>query len=129
MAPKTSGNLLPGPPAPSSGDGTVLRVGIPFVNSPNFCVTWVAHLPVSYIEEVLARAGRGPTNAVRMKQIAKILIRNHEGRVPCDYPFLMSLPGVGPKIASILMKTVWGVTPVSTLEAKADSLFSVESQT
>ncbi|RME66354.1 MAG: endonuclease III, partial [Nitrospirae bacterium] len=48
------------------------------------------------------------TKAKRLKEIARVLLENHNGRVPEDMDSLLKLPGVGRKTANIVLSLGYG---------------------
>src|SRR5690606_33055362 len=69
--------------------------------------------------EILAlirTVGLAPTKARNLKAMAKKLVDEFGGKVPCDMEALESLPGVGHKTASVVMAQAFGVPafPVDT---------------
>lgn len=58
-------------------------------------------------EEEIARliypAGFYKTKAVRLKEICKILLQNHQGKIPDEIEELVKLPGVGRKTANLVV--------------------------
>ncbi|CAD5221672.1 unnamed protein product [Bursaphelenchus xylophilus] len=59
--------------------------------------------PVEEIQKIISFIGLAKTKAERLHKCAKILHEQYDGKVPNDYEKLMALPGVGDKIASLVM--------------------------
>ncbi len=67
-------------------------------------------------EVVRAWAGLGYNRrAVRLSQAARIIVRDHEGRVPSDPRVLRTLPGVGPYTSAAVASLASG-TPVAAVD-------------
>jgi A/G-specific adenine glycosylase len=53
--------------------------------------------------------------AVALSQAARLIVRDHGGRIPTDHKALQSLPGVGPYTASAVASIAFGM-PVSAID-------------
>ena len=60
------------------------------------------------IAQLIYPVGFWRTKAVHLKQTCEILLNQHQGKVPDSFAELVKLPGVGRKIANLLMDTVFG---------------------
>ena len=60
------------------------------------------------LEEAVKPCGLYRTKAAQIKEMSKILVREYGGEVPSDKETLLSLPGVGEKIANLMMGDVFG---------------------
>jgi len=67
-----------------------------------------AEAKLSELEEAVKPCGLFHTKARQILEMSKILIRDYGGRVPADKKALLSLPGVGEKIANLMMGDVFG---------------------
>lgn len=76
----------------------------------------MARLTVAEIQEIIKTCGLAPQKAKAIKELARILIEDYEGRVPSTFEELESLPGVGHKTASVVMAQAFGhaAFPVDT---------------
>jgi endonuclease-3 len=76
----------------------------------------MARLPVATIEGLIRRCGLAPQKARHLAALARILVREHGGRVPPDPEALERLPGVGHKTAGVVLVQAFGVPafPVDT---------------
>jgi endonuclease III len=63
----------------------------------------------------LSPMGRQNINMEMLMEQALQLIEQHDGKVPIDYEALIKLPGVGPKIANILLYDAFDMVHVSIL--------------
>merc|ERR1711924_106364 len=61
------------------------------------------------IEKMIAMVGFRSTKAKNIRAAAKICLREHGGRVPSTVEGLMTLPGVGPKMAHLTMMAAFGI--------------------
>ena len=64
------------------------------------------------IEDVVRSCGLYHTKAQNIKDACTILVEQYDGIVPCDMEALLALPGVGRKIANLLMGDVYRVPGV-----------------
>ncbi len=64
------------------------------------------------IEAIVRPCGLYHTKAQNIKDACKLLVEQHDGIVPCDMDALLTLPGVGRKIANLLMGDVYRVPGV-----------------
>lgn len=73
-------------------------------------------LPVAEIRELIRPCGLAPQKARAISGLSRMIVRNHQGYVPCTFEELEALPGVGHKTASVVMAQVFGVPtfPVDT---------------
>ena len=73
-------------------------------------------VPVEKIREIIRPCGLSPRKSQAISKLSKILVESHGGEVPCDFPALEALPGVGHKTASVVMAQAFGVPafPVDT---------------
>jgi endonuclease III len=76
----------------------------------------MARLPVATIQGLIRRCGLAPQKARHLAALARILVREHGGRVPAEPAALERLPGVGHKTASVVLAQAFGVPafPVDT---------------
>lgn len=73
-------------------------------------------LTVADIEAIIRPCGLGPAKSKAIRDLSRILVEKHGGRVPCSFEDLEALPGVGHKTASVVMAQAFGVPafPVDT---------------
>lgn len=76
----------------------------------------MAKVPVAKIEAIIKPCGLAPQKSKAIAGLSKILIEEHQGKVPADIHALEKLPGVGHKTASVVMSQAFGVPafPVDT---------------
>lgn len=58
------------------------------------------------VEEILAEirtCGLAPSKAKNIRALSEILVREHDGQVPCSMEAMEALPGVGHKTAGVVM--------------------------
>lgn len=67
-----------------------------------------AHAPVSQIEELIRPCGLYRTKAKNIKDAAVMLIEEFDGKIPENMEDLLRLPGVGRKIANLLLGDLFG---------------------
>ena len=46
------------------------------------------------------------TKAKNLKEVSKIITENYSGKVPDKYEQLVQLPGIGPKMANLILQIV-----------------------
>lgn len=63
----------------------------------------MASLPVRQVEELIYPVGFYRTKARNLIETCRILLRDHEEKVPRDMDALLKLPGVGRKTANLVM--------------------------
>ena len=68
------------------------------------------------IYSIIKPCGLGPKKSKAIKQLSKILVEEHNSKVPDSFQELERLPGVGHKTASVLMSQAFGepAFPVDT---------------
>ncbi|TYZ67521.1 hypothetical protein PybrP1_004647 [[Pythium] brassicae (nom. inval.)] len=59
------------------------------------------------LDALLRPVGFHRRKAQQLKQVAEALHRQHQGDVPQSYDELVTLPGVGPKIARVILLLAW----------------------
>jgi endonuclease-3 len=59
--------------------------------------------PREQVEQLVRRSGMYKTKAARIQEIAQIILDQYGGAVPRDLDTLMTLPGVGRKVANCVM--------------------------
>ncbi|MBQ9545075.1 MAG: endonuclease III [Clostridia bacterium] len=67
-----------------------------------------AEAPIEEIEELVRPCGVFRVKARNIKDMSAILVEKTGGKVPPDRDFLLTLPGVGRKIANLVMGDVFG---------------------
>ena len=60
-------------------------------------------LSIEEIAKIIKPCGLKNTKAKAIWNLSKILIEKHRSKVPCSFPALEALPGVGHKTASVVM--------------------------
>ena len=69
----------------------------------------MAQAPIEELERLVKSCGVYRVKAKNIKDMSIILLEKTGGEVPCDKEFLLSLPGVGPKIANLILGDVFKV--------------------
>ena len=69
----------------------------------------MAAAPEGAIEELVKTCGLFRAKAKNLQNMAKALVKNHEGRVPGDLESLTALPGVGRKTANVVLGDAFGI--------------------
>lgn len=68
----------------------------------------MAQAPQERVEELVKSCGLYRTKAKSLREMSQQLIDNFDGKVPDDYDSLMSLSGIGSKIANLILGDVFG---------------------
>ena len=63
----------------------------------------LANMPLSKIQKIIRPVNYYITKSIRIKEIARTLIKKYNGKVPNSFDELMTLKGVGKKTAAITM--------------------------
>jgi endonuclease-3 len=71
--------------------------------------TELARLSVAEIDALIRPSTFHESKAPRLREIAELLVAEHGGELPCDEQLLLSLPGVGPKCANLVLAIGCGV--------------------
>ena len=76
----------------------------------------MAEVPVEAIRDIIRPCGLSPRKSQAIRDLSRILVDQHGGKVPADFAALEALPGVGHKTASVVMAQAFGVPafPVDT---------------
>jgi len=76
----------------------------------------MARLSVEEIDAIVRPCGLAPRKATAIRDLSRLLLERHGGRVPDSYEALEALPGVGHKTASVVMAQAFGhpAFPVDT---------------
>ncbi len=77
-----------------------------FENIPD--VYAMAEAEQERVEQLVKSCGLYRTKAKSLREMAMMLVEKFDGNVPDDYDSLMSLPGVGSKIANLILGDVFG---------------------
>lgn len=70
--------------------------------SPEF----INNQSVDSLRDMLYGVGFYNTKAKNLKEISRIIIQNYSGKVPEKYEQLVMLPGIGPKMANLILQIV-----------------------
>ena len=66
---------------------------------------------VAALDKLISQVGFHATKAKHIKETTKILLDKHKGVIPKDAETLMELPGVGPKMAHLMVNALSGGRP------------------
>ena len=81
----------------------------PFYNKPEEFV----RLGQKKIEKLINKIGLFRNKAKSIYQLSKILIREHNSKVPNDFDKLLALPGVGRKTANVVLNEGFGQSTIA----------------
>jgi len=76
----------------------------------------MAAQPVAEIQRIIRPCGLSPQKARAIRELSRLIVERHGGKVPSTFAELEALPGVGHKTASVVMAQAFGVPafPVDT---------------
>lgn len=74
----------------------------------------MANAPLAELEEAIRSCGLYRTKARNLRDMCAMLLSDYDGRVPSDMEALLSLPGVGRKIANLIRGDIFGLPAVVT---------------
>jgi endonuclease-3 len=74
--------------------------------------TAIASMTVEEIDEVISGASFHERKASQIADIARRLVDEHEGQLPCDEAILLDFHGVGPKCANLVLGIACGEASV-----------------
>ncbi|CAJ1444806.1 unnamed protein product [Effrenium voratum] len=74
---------------------------------PKFSPAALALAPPKLVEQCLQGVNYFKTKARRLQELAAYLLRDHRGAVPRSFEGLTALPGVGPKIANLVLSVTF----------------------
>jgi endonuclease-3 len=74
----------------------------------------LAKIPEKKLEKIIYSSGHYKKKAKTLKHVAKTLLKNYNGKVPTTREELLSIKGIGPKTANIVLAFAYGksVIPV-----------------
>ena len=75
----------------------------------------MARQDVAAVREIVRPCGLSERKASAIVNLSRILVEKYNGKVPCDFAALESLPGVGHKTASVVMVQAFGVPAFPSL--------------
>lgn len=76
----------------------------------------IAAMPTKKLEKLVYSSGHYKKKARVLKHVSKVLIKKYNGKVPSSKPELLSIKGVGPKTANIVLSFAFcqDVLPIDT---------------
>jgi endonuclease-3 len=76
----------------------------------------IARIPTKKLEKLIFSSGHYKKKARTLKHVSKVLLDNYGGNVPSDKEELLSIKGIGPKTANIVLNFAFGksVLPIDT---------------
>lgn len=76
----------------------------------------LANIDPDAIRDIIRPCGLSPAKSKAIRGLSRIILEQHNGRVPASFEALEALPGVGHKTASVIMSQCFGVPamPVDT---------------
>ena len=74
------------------------------VENHNLSVKTILKTPEATLNKWISKVGFHNRKAMHIKKTTQILADEHKGKVPSDYDQLIALPGVGPKMAHLVLQ-------------------------
>jgi len=76
----------------------------------------IVKLPIKKLERLIFSSGHYRKKARTLKHVSKVLIKDFDSKVPDDKEKLLSIKGIGPKTANIVLAFAYGrdVLPIDT---------------
>jgi endonuclease-3 len=74
------------------------------IGEKNVSIKKVSETDEKEIREWIKRVGFSNKKAKYIKNATDMIINQYDGKVPSDYSKVLSLPGVGPKMANLLLQ-------------------------
>ncbi|KAK6588189.1 endonuclease III [Cryptosporidium xiaoi] len=84
----------------------------------------INEISIESLRELLYGVGFYNTKAKNLKEISKILVENYSGRVPDKYEQLVKLPGIGPKMANLILQTGFGIVVGISVDTHMHRIFN-----
>ncbi len=73
----------------------------------------LANLDLKVIEDIIRPIGTYTRKAIYVKEVARRLIKEQNGKVPNDRAYLESLPGVGRKVANVVLSNLFSYPAIA----------------
>jgi len=73
----------------------------------------IVKLSVEQIDELIREVGFHRVKARKIKELAEILIKRYNSQVPSDFNELIKLPGVGRKVANIVLARAFNIPAIA----------------
>ena len=91
------------------GVENIMRYCIEELNiSQGLTLEGILQIDEETLDQLIKQVGFHTRKAKFIKQTAQMLVDNFQSDVPTDIPGLLSLPGVGPKMAYLTLQKAWG---------------------
>lgn len=71
---------------------------------------------VESIEKLVYSTGFYRNKAKNIQALARLLVRDYEGKIPADFEILVTLPGIGRKTANVIMAEAFEQAPGITVD-------------
>lgn len=68
----------------------------------------IAQLEINEIDRLISRAGFHLVKAEQINTIARLIVEENEGELPCSFEVMTSYPGIGPKCANLTLSIACG---------------------
>ena len=108
---------------PKAGDTNVMKIMESVFVCYNITPSWILEKSQSFLSELFSKIGRHQENARVLQNMAKFLISNHNGEVPKSFEELKKIPGVGSKIAAVVMYECFGMSEAIAMDSHVHSAF------
>ncbi|KAH8741484.1 endonuclease III [Cryptosporidium ryanae] len=81
-------------------------------------------IKIESLRELLYGVGFYNTKAKNLKEISRILLEHYSGVVPDKYEQLIRLPGIGPKMANLILQTGFGMVVGISVDTHMHRIFN-----
>ncbi|KAG7195005.1 DNA N-glycosylase and apurinic/apyrimidinic (AP) lyase [Scheffersomyces spartinae] len=78
--------------------------------SDGLCLPGIQLLTISEIDKLICKVGFHNRKASYIKQATDLVVTQFNGDIPNTLQDLVSLPGVGPKMAHLILQAAWNIT-------------------
>jgi endonuclease-3 len=68
----------------------------------------MAELDINEIDELISKAGFHLTKAEQINTMARLIVEENDGELPCSFELMTSYPGIGPKCANLALSIACG---------------------
>lgn len=69
----------------------------------------MAELDINEIDRLISKAGFHLTKAEQINTMARLIVEENEGELPCSFDLMTSYPGIGPKCANLALSIACGL--------------------
>ena len=82
----------------------VTAEAVKILQENNLSIKMIDEIDEKKLNNLISKVGFHNKKAIYLKKSARIILEEHNGQVPNDYDSIVALPGVGPKMAHLLLQ-------------------------